>query len=83
MPDEPSEENERLASRVNIATIKATAMKKGLNREKNMMAARKKDYVSSNMSLPTELTNFLVSDSTFEKILEMSEKDPQDIMVRR
>lgn len=38
MPDEPSE---KLAARVNITNVKTSAMKKDLNRQKNMMAAKK------------------------------------------
>ena len=72
MPDEPNKKNEKLAARVNIASIKTFAMKKGLDKEKNLMAARK-DYVSSSLTPPTELTNFLVTDTTFEKIMEISE----------
>lgn len=58
-------------------------MKKGLNRKKNMISAKKKDLTATNIGPPTDLTIFLNSDATFDFILKAAEDDKQAIVVRR
>lgn len=83
MPDDPSSDDQSLASKANIAKVKTTAMKKGLAKQKNIISAKKKDFISHNMQPPEELTIFLQSDSTFEEILKAAETDKHALLVRR
>lgn len=58
-------------------------MKKGLNKDKNIISAKKKDITAANIQLPEDLTRFLNSDETFDVILKAAEEDAQAIAVRR
>ena len=42
MPDELTEEDERLSAKANVATVKASFLKKGLARQKNLLAEKKR-----------------------------------------
>ena len=83
MSDDLTEEEQILSSKALVAKEKTLAMKKGLAAEKNLIAAKKKDLLSKQMLPPVELTKFLHSDETFDKILEIAHKDVHDINVRR
>jgi hypothetical protein len=83
MPDDPSVEEQALASRANIAAVKTKAMKKGFAKQKNLVAAKKKDFISTRLQPPEELTRFLQSDSTFEVVLRAFQEDKQSLLVRR
>jgi hypothetical protein len=75
IPDETTDKEQALASKANIATIKTKAMKKGFAKRKNLIAARKKDYIANQLQPPEELTRFLQSDGTFEVVLEAFHQD--------
>ena len=55
-------------------------MKKGLAKEKNLLASRKKDLLAKQLQPQEELTAFLQSDETFDAVLAVS-KDDKDILV--
>lgn len=44
MPEQLSDEQEKIAARVSVAKVKTSGMKKGLAKQKNMLSAKKKDY---------------------------------------
>ena len=48
MPDDLSEEQERLSARVNVASVKSVLRKEGLAHQENLLAA-KKEVVSKQM----------------------------------
>ena len=82
MPDEPTKEDESLASKAQICRVKTNSLKKGLARHKNLLSAKKKDLLSRQLQPPEDLTMFLQSDETFEEILKIANRDPKDIVVR-
>lgn len=83
MPDDLSEEDRRMSSKIHVVKEKTIAMKKGLTKMKNNISARKKEYVSQHLQPPDELISFLQADETFEKVLEAADNNIQDILVRR
>ncbi len=83
MPDDPSPGEQAMVAKVSIATVKTGAMKKGLAKEKNLLCAKKRDFISKNLGPPEELTLFLQSDDTFQTVLDAAAKEPQAIIVRR
>ena len=83
LPEELSEDQQKLVSRTTVVKIKTSSMKKGLAKQKNMLSARKKEHVSRNIQPPEDLTNFLQADETFEKIVETAKTNKEDILIRR
>ena len=83
MPDEPTEEDQSLASKVQICRVKINSLKKGLAKHKNLLSAKKKDLLSRQLQPPEDLTVFLQSDETFQEILKIAHRDEKDILVRR
>lgn len=63
MPDEPTEADR---SFVGKTTSKDISSKKELTRDKNLLAAKKKDFVSDNVAPPVELMMFLNSYELYE-----------------
>ena len=61
--------------------MKTSFLKKGLARQKNLLAAKKKEAVSKNLQPSEELTTFLNDEATLGEIEKV--KDKQDILVRR
>lgn len=80
MPDDTMPEEQALAAKANIAKVKTTGMKKGLARDKNLISAKKRDFIAQNMQPPEELARFLQCDETFDEVLKLAKKD---ITVRR
>lgn len=83
MPEDLSEEEEKLSARIHVVKDKTSSMKKGLTKQKNGLAARKKEVVSQTLKPPTDLMTFLDSDDVFDKVLEAAEQDIKSILVRR
>lgn len=54
MPEELSEEDRQLSAQLHV--VKAS-MKKGLAKKKNMLVAKKKEYVAQNLQPPEKLIN--------------------------
>lgn len=63
-----------LSSKANVASTKVALLKKGLAREKNVIASQKKYLTAQTIQPPTELLQFLNSDDTFEVVLKAAEK---------
>jgi hypothetical protein len=83
MSDDPSAEEQALASKATIAMTKTAAMKKGLAREKNLIAAKKRDLATDSTHPLKELTTFLQSDDTFQAMLKVAVDDKEAILIRR
>lgn len=83
MPEDMTQTERDLTAKVSVVREKTAGLKTGLAKKKNLMAAKKKDYVMRNIQPPDEVTGFLQSDDTWQSILERSEADKQDIIVRR
>jgi hypothetical protein len=83
MSDDPTPEEQSLASKATIAMTKTSAMKKGLAQEKNLIAAKKKDLAADGTHPPKELTTFLQADETFQAILKVAVDDKEAILIRR
>lgn len=83
MPDDTTDEEQALASKANIASVKTKTKKKGLAKEKSCISAKKKDVLSKLMQPPEELTRFLQSDDTFKQVLKVAESEKNAILVRR
>ena len=81
--DDPNEEERSLYTKFNIAKDKVTSLKKILNVEKNMIAARKKDLLAQTIGAPSEVTQFLQEDATYEEVKKEADEDKQCILVRR
>ena len=79
--DELTEEDERLSAKANVASVKTSFLKKGLERQKNLLASKKKEAVSKNLQPSEELTTFLNDEATLGEIEKVEDK--QDILVRR
>ena len=47
--DELTEEDERLSAKANVASVKTSFLKKGLERQKNLLASKKEEAVSKNL----------------------------------
>ena len=77
MPDEPTKEDESLASKAQICRVKTNSLKKGLARHKNLLSAKKKDLLSRQLQPPEDLTMFLQSDETFEEDTEDCPQGPK------
>ena len=78
MPDELTEEDERLSAKANVVSVKTSFLKKGLARQKNLLAA-KKEVVNQNMQPPEYMTAFLNDEATLGEIEKI--KDKQDILM--
>ena len=74
-------EDERLSAKANVASVKTSFLKKGLARQKNLLAAKKEEVVSRSIQPPEDLTAFLNDAATFDEIEKIADK--QDILVRR
>ena len=83
VPDEPSPEDQTLANKATIAKTKTCAMKKGLAKRKNLMAAKKKDFIAREIEPPRRLLVFLQADSTYDVVKKVADEDPQALLVRR
>ena len=83
MSEDPSEEELVLVAKANATKVKTQGLKKGLARQKNMLAARKRELLSKQVTPPAELTRFLQSDETFEEVLKVAEVNVTDILVQR
>ena len=81
--NQPSPDEKSLASMVQIAKEKTGALKKGLAKQKNLLAAKKKQLISKQLQPSEDLTKFLKSDTTFEEILKIAHRDAQDMAVQR
>ena len=81
MPEELTEDDERLSAKANVASVKTSFLKKGLARQKNLLAARKKEAVGKNLQPPEELITFLNDEATLGEVQQIENK--QDILVRR
>ena len=76
MPDDDlTPEEQALVSRADVAQSETKGMKRGLAKEKNVAAARRKGELSRHMQPPQELTEFLQSGDTFNRVLAEAEKD--------
>ncbi len=58
MPEDLSEDDRKLSSKIHVVKDKTTSMKKGLTKKKNNLAAKKKEYISQHLQPPTELISF-------------------------
>lgn len=83
MPEELSDADEKLVAKANVAKVKTESILRSLCKAKHVLGARKKDYTSQNMGTPKELTQFLHSNETYEKVCAMSGGDWSSIIVRR
>ncbi len=83
MPEDLSEVDSALNTKLTVSREKTLQMKKGLSKQKNRLAAQKKELVSKTLLPPVELTAFLQSDETFFKVMEVAEHNEQDVLVRR
>ena len=83
MSDEPSDEELALANKAQVAKVKTSWLKKGLAKEKNILAAKKKDLLAKEMGPPEELGLFLRSEDTYQEILSVAKKDINNILIRR
>ena len=83
MSDDLTPEQERLSARASVAQVKTSLLKKGLARQKNLLAAKKKDIVGKHLQPPEELTVFLQDQATIDKVLQAADEDKQAILVRR
>ena len=83
MPEDLSEEDRVLEAKVHVCKAKCVAFKKGLTKEKNAKAARKKEYMSQTLQLPEDLIQFLQAEEMWVRILEVAEQHVRDIHVRR
>ena len=83
MPENMSQEDGAMSAKITVAREKAVSLKKGLTREKNGRAARKREYLAQTLQPPHELVSFLQSNSTWRRIEEMAERNLRDILVRR
>ena len=81
MSDELTEEDERLSAKANVASVKTSFLKKDLERQKNLLAAKKEEAVSKNLQPSEELTTFLNDEATLGEIEKVEDK--QDILARR
>ena len=80
MLDEPTLEEQSLATTCTIAKNKTAALKKGLAKQKNLLAARKKDLVARQLEPPEEL---IILTPPLTRSIKLAHKDVQDISVRR
>ena len=64
MPEDLSEQDMPLESKVNACKSKSAALQKGLTKEKNGRAARKREYMAQTLQPPEELIQLLQADGT-------------------
>ncbi len=69
MPDHPSEDEEKIISRAHVCQVKTNGVKKALRKQVHLLLAKKKEYVSKNMTAPDELLSFLRDERTLEEVL--------------
>lgn len=76
-------DNTAKVTRTQLAKERATYLKKGLGREKTVMAAKKKEYVTKYLHHPRELREFLDSREVQDFVEKKADEDIQHIHVRR
>ncbi len=69
MPDDPSQDEEKIISRAHVCQIKTKGLNKGLRKQQHLLSAKKKEYVSKNLTAPDELISFLRAEGTLEEVL--------------
>ncbi len=62
-----------------VSKTKINGLKKGLRKQQMHLAAKKKEFVSKNLTAPDELIRFLQSESTIEDVLKAGDA----ILLRR
>lgn len=67
LPDNLSEE-EKMAAKASVVKVKTNGLKKGINKEKNLLAAKKREFVTENMPIATDLIGFLNDKQTITRI---------------
>ena len=50
MPEDLTQEDEAMSAKITVAREKAVSLKKGLTREKNGKAAKKREYLASHLA---------------------------------
>ena len=70
MPDDLSQTEEKLVGKAHVSHTKTDGLKKGLRKQQLLLSAKKKEYVSKNLTPPNQLITFLQADETLEKVLE-------------
>lgn len=82
---EQSTDDQALLSKVMLARDYAKVLKRGIGKEKNVVAAKKKEYVTQNMQLtrPKELVEFLNSSEVKLYVEEKAKLYQQHLDIRR
>ncbi len=85
MPDQPSPEEQAIIAKVTMAREKTRAYKKGIGKEKQTVAAKKKEYVTKNLqrSAPKELVEFLTGEEVRTYVQEKASSNKEHLDVRR
>ena len=63
-----SQEDMALESKINVCKSKSAALNKGLTKEKNGRAARKREYMAQTLQPPEDLIQFLQADETWQRL---------------
>ncbi len=74
MPDVLTTEQEKISTRANVCQVRTDGLKKGLRKQVQILSAKKKDYVSKNLTAPHELLTFLRSEDTLAAVMEAEDR---------